>query len=323
MELRDIYRPIASEMEATAAALDREFTTDAPHLAPLFRHLRGYRGKMLRPALVLLSAQACEGLTDEHVQVAVIVEMIHTATLVHDDVLDEAHLRRGIQSINRFRGNEAAVLLGDQIYARAFSISTSLSSQVASRVLSNTTQVICEGEIAQVFNRDNFELTEEDYFRIIAQKTGALYGASCELGARYAGADEESVAALEGYGANLGAAFQVIDDLLDLSGEEATVGKSLGTDLEKGKMTLPLILLRDGLPARERETLREIWSSEANATEKRRRLHELGLLGTIDESYRRADDLIRASLIGLEKLPDNEARQLLSSIAEFVLCRRK
>ncbi|MEQ8765896.1 MAG: polyprenyl synthetase family protein [Planctomycetota bacterium] len=323
MELRDLYRPIAPEMEATIAALDREYQTDSAHLAPLFQHLRGYRGKLLRPALVLLSGKACEGLGDEHVSVAVIVEMIHTATLVHDDVLDEATLRRGIPSINRFRGNEAAVLLGDHIYARAFSISTALSSQIASQLLSRTTQIICEGEIAQVFNRGNFELSEDEYFRIIAQKTGALYRASCELGARYAEASERHTEILASYGANLGAAFQVIDDLLDLSGEEATVGKSLGTDLEKRKMTLPLIRLRDRLEGAERNALEELWHSPGGLEEKRGALEELGLAATIEESYGRADELIRSCLVGLDELPDNDARNLLSSIAEFVLCRRK
>ena len=169
--------------------------------------------------------------------------MIHTATLVHDDILDESMVRRHAATVNAEWGNETAVLMGDYLFTHAFHLAASLETTLACRWIGHATNLVCEGEMQQVHNRGNFDLDEEDYFAIIRGKTAELTAVSCRLGAHYAGAPESTVRAMDDYGRDLGVAFQIADDVLDLWGEERAIGKSLGTDLEKQKLTLPLIRL--------------------------------------------------------------------------------
>ena len=183
---------------------------------------------------------------------AAVVEMIHTATLVHDDILDEAVIRRHAATVNAEWGNETAVLLGDYLFTHAFHLAASLESTRACRWIGHATNKVCEGEMQQVHHRGNLDLDENDYFAIIEGKTAELTAVSCRLGASYAGAAEPTVAALDRYGRNLGIAFQIADDVLDIWGEERVTGKSLGTDLEKQKLTLPVIRLLAHRRARDR-----------------------------------------------------------------------
>jgi octaprenyl-diphosphate synthase len=192
--------------------------------------------------LVLLSGKAVAGereLDDSHVTLATVVEMVHMATLVHDDVLDEAELRRKGATINHLRGNEAAVLLGDYLISHSYHLCSSLQSQFASRTIARTTNHVCEGELLQIDNRNNLDLTEETYLQIITLKTAVLCATCCVLGATFAGGTKEQIDALETYGRTLGIAFQIQDDILDIVGDAGTVGKTLGIDVEKAKMTLP------------------------------------------------------------------------------------
>src|SRR6185369_15716168 len=223
--------------------------------------------------LVLLSGRACGELTDAHVTIATVVEMVHMATLVHDDVLDEAELRRKGATINHLRGNEAAVLLGDYLISHSYHLCSSLDSQLASRVIARTTNQVCEGELLQIDNRNNLELSEETYLRIITLKTAVLCATCCHLGATFAGASESQVAALETYGRSLGVAFQIQDDILDIVGDAGTVGKTLGIDIEKQKMTLPLIHFLRTAPAEHRQLLRSLMTSpDADKSERIRNL---------------------------------------------------
>jgi octaprenyl-diphosphate synthase len=319
--LDSIYGPILAELAEMELLLERELQSSSTAIQRLVAHVGHYRGKRLRPALVLLTGRIGGGLVPAHVNVAAIIELIHTATLVHDDVLDDAEQRRGVRSLNRAAGNEVSVLLGDLIYAKAFAMSTALDDQTASRVLAQVTQTICSGEIEQVSARDDLELTDQRYFQIIRDKTAVLYAAAGQLGAWYAGASPEVVAALESYGLNLGIAFQVIDDCLDLTGEEAVVGKSLGTDIEKGKMTLPLIHLASTLPAAERESLFAMLRN-AEIADRRAHLwsrHDMG--GAIAFAQQSADEHVRASLNALKNLPASPSLQSLRLIAKYVLER--
>ena len=178
-----------------------------------------------------------------HPVLAAVVEMIHTATLVHDDILDESMVRRHAATVNAEWGNETAVLLGDYLFTHAFHLAASLDSTLACRWIGRATNRVCEGEMHQVHQRGNLDLDESSYFSIIEGKTAELTAVSCRLGAHYAGADEATTEALDRYGRNLGIAFQIADDVLDIWGEERLTGKSLGTDLEKQKLTLPVIRL--------------------------------------------------------------------------------
>src|SRR4051794_14937108 len=226
---------IAPQLQAVDRLFTLELQSRLECVNVLVRHVSRFRGKMLRPCLVLLAGRACggDGLNDAHVTIATVVEMVHMATLVHDDVLDEAELRRKGATINHLRGNEAAVLLGDYLISHSYHLCSSLRSQFASRTIARTTNQVCEGELLQIDNRNNLELTEETYLQIITLKTAVLCATCCVLGATFAGGTKEQIAALETYGRTLGIAFQIQDDILDIVGDAGTVGKTLGIDLEK------------------------------------------------------------------------------------------
>ena len=225
-----------------------QLDSDLPCVDELCRYIERYRGKMLRPTLVLLSGLAAgsrgcvpEAITRGHITVAAVVEMIHIATLVHDDVLDESDTRRGGATVNRLEGNETAVIFGDYLISQAFHLCSTLESQATALRIGRITSTVCEGEMLQLANRHNTELTERDYAAIIERKTASLIAVACELGARHGGAADALAGRMGRFGLDLGAAFQIQDDLLDFVGERAIVGKDLGKDLEKGKPTLPVI----------------------------------------------------------------------------------
>src|SRR6185437_15550923 len=238
-------------LSAVDAMFKEELDSELPCVNTLVKHVSRFRGKMLRPMLVLMAGKASGNgnLSDAHVTIATVVEMVHMATLVHDDVLDEAELRRKGATINHLRGNEAAVLLGDYLISHSYHLCSSLDSQYASRVIGRTTNQVCEGELLQIDNRNNLDLNEETYLQIITLKTAVLTGICCSLGARFAGADDARIKLMETYGLSLGQAFQIQDDILDLIGDVSTVGKTLGSDIEKGKMTLPMIHFLRTAPA--------------------------------------------------------------------------
>src|SRR2546421_230858 len=209
---------IAPQLAVVEKQFLAELKSDINCVNTLVKHVSRFRGKMLRPTLVLLSGAACGELTDAHTVIATVVEMVHMATLVHDDVLDEAELRRKGATINHLRGNESAVLLGDYLISHSYHLCSSLDSQLASRLIAHTTNQVCEGELLQIDNRNNLELTEETYLQIITRKTASLCATCCLLGAKFAGAGETRVSQLETYGLSLGTAFQIQDDILDIVG---------------------------------------------------------------------------------------------------------
>src|SRR3989440_859192 len=264
MTLALVNVTIKKELAAVEQLFTEELGTDLPCVNNLVRHVSRFRGKMLRPTLVLLSGKACGELTDAHIVLATVVEMVHMATLVHDDVLDEAELRRKGATINHLRGNEAAVLLGDYLISHSFHLCSSLDSQFASRIIGRTTNQVCEGELLQIHHRNNLELDEETYFQIISRKTASLCATCCLLGAKFANASEVRISQLELFGLSLGTAFQIQDDILDIVGDANTVGKTLGTDLEKGKLTLPIIHYLRTAAAQDRARLRKILENGSN-----------------------------------------------------------
>jgi octaprenyl-diphosphate synthase len=275
---------------------------------------------MLRPCLVLLSGRCCGELSDAHVTIATVVEMVHMATLVHDDVLDEAELRRKGATLNHLRGNEAAVLLGDYLISHSYHLCSSLDSQFASRLIARTTNEVCEGELLQIQNRNNLELDEETYFEIITRKTAVLCAACCLLGAKMAGAPDDMVKRLEVYGRSLGIAFQIQDDILDIVGDASTVGKTLGIDIEKGKLTLPMIHFLRTAPREHRTLLRTLLESrDADKAEKIRNL----ILPSKSIQYARdaARGHVDRARSAIAELPESDARGVLDTMAEFVISR--
>src|SRR5437667_1106310 len=204
MSLALLNGTIEKELAAVERLFNEELSGDLKYVNTLVRHVSRFRGKMLRPMLVLLSGKACGELSDAHTVLATVVEMVHMATLVHDDVLDEAELRRKGATINHLRGNEAAVMLGDYLISHSYHLCSSLDSQLASRLIARTTNQVCEGELLQIDNRNHLDLSEETYLQIITRKTAVLCAICCSLGARFAGGSERQVTALETYGRSLG-----------------------------------------------------------------------------------------------------------------------
>jgi octaprenyl-diphosphate synthase len=311
---------IAPELQAVERLFAAEVQSQLECVNVLVRHVSRFRGKMLRPCLVLLAGRACGRLTDQHVKAATVVELAHMATLVHDDVLDEAELRRKGATLNHLRGNEAAVLLGDYLISHSYHLCSNLDSQFPGRVISRATNEVCEGELLQIQHRNNFDLDEDTYFEIISRKTASLCAACGLLGATLAGADEERAARLETYGRSLGIAFQIQDDILDIVGDVNTVGKTLGIDVEKGKMTLPLIHFMRTAPAEHAALLRSLLEGrEADKADKIRNL----ILPSRSIQYAR--DAARAHVdrarSALSDLPPTDARHVLDTMAEFVVSR--
>jgi octaprenyl-diphosphate synthase len=275
---------------------------------------------MLRPTLVLLAGKACGTLTDAHVVIATVVEMVHMATLVHDDVLDDAELRRKGATINHLRGNEAAVLLGDYLISHSYHLCSSLDSQLASRLIGRTTNRVCEGELLQIDNRNKVDLDEATYLDIITRKTASLCGVCCLLGAKLAGANESDTSRLELYGLSLGTAFQIQDDILDIVGDAGTVGKTLGLDVEKGKMTLPLIHFMRSAPHEHRALLRSLLSSrDADRVEKIRNL--IMPSESIEYARDKARKLVARAKDAISTPPDSDAKRVLELMADFVIAR--
>lgn len=241
---------IASDMLAVDAVIRERLHSEVVLVRQVAEYIVNSGGKRLRPALVLLAAGATGYVGTDHHELAAVVEFIHTATLLHDDVVDESALRRGRQTANAMFGNAASVLVGDFLYSRAFQMMVDVDDMRIMRVLADATNVIAEGEVLQLMNCHDADVDEERYLQVIRYKTAKLFEAAARLGAMLGGRGEDTEVALATYGMHLGTAFQIIDDVLDYSGEEAETGKHLGDDLAEGKPTLPLIhVMRNGAPA--------------------------------------------------------------------------
>jgi octaprenyl-diphosphate synthase len=319
--LTSLTECIRPQLDAVDRLFHQELRSDVASVNTLVKHVSRFRGKMLRPSLVLLCGKAVSGeLTDAHVVIATVVEMVHMATLVHDDVLDEAELRRKGATINHLRGNEAAVMLGDYLISHSFHLCSSLEDQMPSREIGRTTNEVCEGELLQIDNRNNLDLTEETYYEIIGRKTAGLTATCCLLGARLSGADEVLAKKLDTFGRALGTAFQIQDDLLDITGDTATVGKTLGIDAEKGKLTLPMIHFLKTAPAEHRALMRSLLSDPS--PDRAERLRNLILpSGSLAYARDAARHLANRARAQLDALPDSDAKRVLDVMAEFVVGR--
>ncbi len=320
----DLFGPIGQALQRIETRLQSELTSNDPRVDEVVRH--GYRlgGKRLRPALVLLAGQAVGDLTPDHELLGVVVEMIHTATLVHDDVLDEAALRRHVDTVNARWGNEKSVLLGDFLFSHAFYLaatvqgdeSLSLNAAEACRLIGRSTNRVCHGELRQTLSEGDLSLSKQDYYDIIDGKTAELCACCCRLGAVYAGASAQAADAMESFGRNLGMAFQIADDLLDLTGDEATTGKTTGADLAKQKMTLPLIYTRDSLVNGPRVAL-EKWLTHPSSESRAEVAKLVDAVGGFAYAQKKAIEYADAAIADLSMLADSDVKQTLTTIARF------
>ncbi len=318
--LTAVEQAIGTELLEAEKVLVEELQSDNPYVSDILQHSTRFRGKRLRPMLLLLTAKASGGIRHDHKVLAAVVEMIHLATLVHDDVLDEAETRRHVATVNARWNNETSVLFGDYLFTHSFHLASSLDTTYACRRIGRATNIVCEGELSQIKERGNLDLDEETYFKIINGKTAELTALCGDLGARYSQADAVVITAMEQYGRSLGLAFQIADDVLDLMGNEGKTGKSLGSDLQKQKLTLPLIRLLSTMPDSESTEIRQILS-HPDETTRQRLTPYFDRSDAFDYTQQRAKSLAQEARRQLEVLPITPARRILADIAEFAVQR--
>jgi octaprenyl-diphosphate synthase len=321
--LRGLYEPIQGEIDRVEETLRTELAHENPFVTQLLTHSTRFQGKRVRPALLLHSAHLLGEATDAHVALGAVVEMLHTATLVHDDVLDDASLRRQVKTLNASWGNEASILFGDYLFAKAYTLAAKLHHREANQILARTVEDMCVGELWQISTKFNVDIDEAQYLKVIHGKTGALFATSCRLGGVNNAPEPGAADALARYGSCIGTAFQIVDDCLDITGDEQEMGKSLGTDLEKGKLTLPVIKLLRDLAPRERKPLQDLLVSRERGAERRevvgRLLRERD---TVAWCMRRATDFIDEAKAQLRGFRDSVFSENLATLADFILERR-
>jgi octaprenyl-diphosphate synthase len=314
------FAPIARELDEVERILVQTLASPRPGVDRLLAHLAHYKGKRLRPTLLLLIAHACGNVNAAHHRLAAVVEMIHTATLVHDDVLDGASVRRHVPTVGALWGNQASILLGDYLFTHAFHLSSTLDDVRACRIIGEATNRVCAGELHQITRRGALDLSEDEYLDIIDGKTAELTACCCKLGAIYAGMTNDVVEHLECFGRSLGIAFQIADDLLDLVGEETLAGKSLGTDLEQQKLTLPVIHLLRSASTEQAARVRAVLTT-SNNHKREALLPELSAAGSLEYARQRAESFATAALAELECLPQSPGRTILETLADRVVHR--
>ena len=311
---------LRDDLQAVDRVLRKSLSSDVALIRQVSEYIIRGGGKRLRPALLILAAQACGYRGKHHHTLAAVVEMIHTATLLHDDVVDESSLRRGHATANAMFGNAASVLVGDFLYSRAFQLIVTVENMRVLQILSNATNDIAEGEVLQLMNTGNPDLDEESYLEVIRRKTAKLFEAAAQLGAVLAGADVGIEDALARYGMHVGTAFQLIDDVLDYSGELAAIGKNLGDDLAEGKATLPLIrALRVG-SADDVALIRAALSGEG-LKDFEAVLAALTRTDALAYARHCAEADSASATAALAALPDSSAKRTLLELSAFAVTR--
>ena len=316
VSLESVYAPIVAELKQVEKILKTELRSETPFVDQLLEHSWLLGGKRIRPVFLLLSGSAVGQLTAAHYQLAAALEMIHTATLVHDDILDEADTRRHRPTANSVWGAKQSVLLGDYLFTHSFHVAAKSGSCDALQMLAQASNRVCEGEMRQNAWQGDFNLSQQDYLRMITEKTAELCGVGCRIGAFLSGASAEVVDNFEAYGRNLGVAFQIIDDVLDIVGQHDQMGKTLGTDLLNQKPTLPVIHCLENLPTERTDALIQFLKDPASTAEQL----QIYLAETDSLEYARlqAREHAQAAINFAKTLESNECSRALISLADFV-----
>ncbi|HIQ15915.1 MAG TPA: octaprenyl diphosphate synthase [Leucothrix sp.] len=324
MDYTAIQALVDSDMQAVNILIQKRLQSEVVLVNQLSQYIINSGGKRLRPMLALLMARACEYQGSNHIDIAAIVEFIHTATLLHDDVVDESDMRRGKDTANNVWGNQAAVLVGDFLYSRSFEMMVDVNEMRVMQILAQTTNIIAEGEVLQLLNVNDADTSEERYLEVIYSKTAKLFEAACQLGAVLANLPEEQEKQAAQYGTHLGTAFQLVDDILDYSADSAKLGKNVGDDLAEGKPTLPLI---NALAVSESN------GNAEDATLIRKAIEEGGLdyIDNIMQIIQKTDSLnytndvakkeTQLAIDCLDFLPDSDYKTALAELALFSISR--
>jgi len=321
--LQNVLKEYQSDMERMEHRIHESLGTDVPLIRQVSKYILGAGGKRFRPLLHLLSARLC-GYREHNCEYLLgsVVEYIHTASLLHDDVVDEAKVRRGRSSANSIWGNQASILVGDYLYSKALYHAVRIQNQRIMDVLSETTTTMSEGEVLQLMQIQNADITEAEYFRLVECKTGVLIAASCRLGAIISKAPLSQEDALTAYGKKLGLAFQITDDTLDYAADQKQLGKALGKDLDEGKVTLPLIYLMRKADAGEKDNMRNILN--ADSVSDNDLTYTLGLMarhGAVEDALDVAQALANEAKASLNPFPDSTPRRALMALADYVVQR--
>ena len=316
MTLEFLQPAIGADMQSVDRVLRTSLASDVALIRQVAEYIIAGGGKRLRPAVLLLASGACGYRGDAHHTLAAVIEMIHTATLLHDDVVDESSLRRGHATANAEFGNAAAVLVGDFLYSRAFQLMVGVERMPVLAIMADATNVIAEGEVMQLMHAGDAALTETAYFEVIRRKTAKLFEAAGRIGAVLGGADSHREDALAQYGLHLGTAFQIMDDVLDYSGDAAAIGKNLGDDLAEGKMTLPLIRALAVGDAADAQVIRHAIGG-GGLTDFRPVVASLERTGALAYARGRALAASRAAVASLADLPPSPSRDSLLQLATF------
>lgn len=317
-----LHALLKQDVAAADRLIHERMGSSATLIPDLARHLVDSGGKRLRPLLTLAAANACGHTGTMHIRLAAAVEFIHTATLLHDDVVDASSLRRGKLSANMVWGNKPSILVGDFLLSRAFQLMVETGDMAVLQILANASAVIAEGEVLQLKSTNNLATTEDDYLIIVGAKTAALFAASAESGATIAEAPREQVSAFRSFGHNLGVAFQLIDDALDYSGRQAQMGKSVGDDFREAKVTLPVILAYK----RADDDAKRFWQRTIQLGQQRdgdlqRAIDYIEHTGAVAEARDQAQRYARQACRALQSLPSNALKDALLEVAEFCVAR--
>ncbi len=320
IDFNSIKTLTTAEAKAVDQLIINELSSDVILINQMGHYIVGSGGKRLRPMLLLLAAKALGGVSDSHLLMAAVIEFIHTATLLHDDVVDDSDLRRGKESANAVWGNAASILVGDYLYSSAFEMMVRTGNMRVMEILSKTTTAIAEGEVLQLLNCNNPETTEQKYLEVIARKTAILFSAATRLAAVIAGASTETEEGLAQYGQHLGIAFQLIDDALDYKASKEELGKNLGDDLAEGKPTLPLIYaIQNGNESEARIIIDAIKNGDRNV------FNEVYAVvqstKAIAYTEQRANEEAQKAIDALDILPDSEYKEALTLLAKFSVQR--
>ena len=319
--LAQLYGAILPELARVEARLHSELQSPYESLVPVLRHGTQLGGKRLRPAMLLLAGASIDDINDDHIVMGAVIEMIHTATLIHDDVLDEATTRRHVPTINARWNSHTSILLGDFLFSQSFRMAAELDSTLACRWVGEAARKVCEGELRQVLDRNQLDLEEETYIDILRGKTAELCQVACKLGAKFSGGSGAQIDALGDYGDAVGIAFQIADDFLDLWGDPEVVGKTLGTDIEQGKITLPIIRVLQTADGNRRNEIVSILTGPPENRVHRIRPY-LNQSDAKEYTAAAAERYRERAISSIDSLSPSPAKDYLQKIADFAVRRR-
>jgi octaprenyl-diphosphate synthase len=323
MQMQDVFQRYGDNLKRVEERMDVHLRSEIKLIPEIIQHLIGSGGKRFRPLLLLICAEICGYRGEKCYTLSAVIEFIHTATLLHDDVIDQAKTRRGKVSANNVWGNAASVLVGDFLYSKAFKLMADYDNLAIIKLMSATTNIMSEGEVFQLVKCGDLDITEEEYLTIIEKKTSILMSAACASGAILGNAAKEQIDALAKFGLRLGSAFQITDDTLDYTAREEEFGKSIGKDLEEGKMTLPLIYTLKKCTSEEKDRIRKIIENKgADGSAVREIVSIIDRYDGISAALNKARTYIDEGKASLAAFENSEAKTALLTIADFIMERR-